>query len=63
MGGKVVQMPNITTIAASGAVIFLNNQPIEWFEQKQEDFQEKAIEKIRKRAPKMIKKYRKRQLC
>ena len=64
MDRKVVQKPNITTIAASGAILFLNNQPIEWLEQKPEDFQEKAIEKIRRKAPEMIKKYReKRQLC
>lgn len=58
MDRKVKQKQNISTIAASGTIMFLNNRTLEWPLSKSEEDLSKAITIARKAAPLRIKYYR-----
>ena len=58
MDRKVKQKQNISTIAASGTIMFLNNHTLDWLLSKTEEDLSKAITIARKAAPLRIKYYR-----
>ena len=58
MDRKVRQKQNISTIAACGTIMFLNNHTINWLNSKLEEDTEKVVTLARKAAPLHIKYYR-----
>ena len=58
MDRKVRQKQNISTIAACGTIMFLNNHTINWLNLKSEEDIEKVVTVARKAAPLRIKYYR-----
>jgi hypothetical protein len=52
------EKPNISTIAATGTIMFLNNKTSNWLKSLPEDQKAQYFETARKKAPELIKKYR-----
>ena len=61
MDRKVRQKQNISTIAASGTIMFLNNRTINWSNSKTEEDLEKIVTIARKAPPLCIKYYTKKE--
>ena len=58
MDRKFHQKPNITTIAASGVIMFLNNKTSKWLKLKSEEEQAHLVDKAMQMTPERIKLYK-----
>lgn len=57
MDRKVSQKPNISTIAATGTILFLNNKTYGWLRKMPPNLKTKLISKVIRLAPSCIKQY------
>ena len=54
MDRKVKQKPNISTLGASGLIMYLNNNVKDWIDEKEQEEQAEVIAKAVKLAPERI---------
>ena len=61
MDRKVNQKQNISTIGASGLIMFMNNKTGKWLSEKDGEDQEKLVSLVRKLTPQRVYAHRKKE--